>query len=57
MGVEVAEAAAQAAVIKLSEMDFGGDGEIAIPVARNIGEQGTSFISAERFLLLLLLFL
>lgn len=45
VGVEVAEAAAQAAVIKLSEMDFGGDGEIAIPVARNIGEQGNDAAS------------
>lgn len=53
MGIEVAEAAAQAAVIKLSEMDFGRDGEIARPIARNTEEQGISFFSAEGFLFLL----
>lgn len=40
MGIEVAEAAAHAAVIKLSDMGFGGVREIATAVARNIEEQG-----------------
>ncbi|XP_023515051.1 SWI/SNF complex subunit SWI3B [Cucurbita pepo subsp. pepo] len=45
VGVEVAEAAAHAAVVKLSDMGFGGDGEIATAVARNIGDQGNNVVS------------
>ncbi|KAA0064672.1 SWI/SNF complex subunit SWI3B [Cucumis melo var. makuwa] len=51
VGIEVAEAAAQAAVIKLSEMDFGRDGEIARPIARNTEEQGNDVASCEGSLL------
>lgn len=40
VGVEVAEAAAHAAVIELSDTGFGGDGESVPAVARDTGEQG-----------------
>lgn len=45
VGVEVAEAAAHAAVIKLSDMDSGGDEEIGRAIARDIGEQGNDVAS------------
>lgn len=57
VGVEVAKAAAHAAVIKLSDMDSGGDEEIGRAIARDIGEQGISFVSVERFSFLFLFLL